>query len=251
MNRKTGVVSGVVAAAVAVIAAYGVATWGRADHGHTTGDAMVSTPVGANPSGAADTPAVATAGDGAQEADVDLSGTWRFDPSRSDMPRWGDRGGPRGARPDGPGMGGRRGGDVDGVRRGEGLDGGRRGGRDGDGGRRGRFGGRMPSLMEIHQDAGAVMLADSTGDPFVEIRYDGTAPESAPSPSEDGPRVVAGIWKGASLEVSRGGPGGMSITQSFSLADGGQTLVIHNHMPAAGERPAREFKRVYRRVAGS
>ena len=42
-----------------------------------------------------------------------------------------------------------------------------------------------------------------------------------------------------------------AITQRFSLEDDGQTLVIHHQQPAGGERPAREFKRVYRRVAGS
>ena len=121
----------------------------------------------------------------------------------------------------------------------------------------------MRSLLEIHEDTGAVTLADSTGEPFAEIRFDGTAPQSSqPSPSsmspesggptaERGPRVVAGHWHDGVLQVEREGRNGMKALQSFALADGGRTLVVRNQMPSRGDQPAREFKRVYRRVTGS
>jgi hypothetical protein len=186
----------------------------------------------------------------ASAASADLSGTWKLDLARSDAPRFGDRGrdgrgpgGPGGrgfgdGRPTGEGRrdwgGGPR--DSSGFRRGPGGPGGR-----------GRFGGRMPDLIEIHQDMGAVTIADSTGEPFAEIRFDGTAPET----SDEGPRVAAGTWKGNVLTVQREGRNGMKLTQTYALEDGGSTLVVASQVPAFGDRPARDFKRVYRRVSGS
>ena len=111
----------------------------------------------------------------------------------------------------------------------------------------------MPSLIEIHQDTGAVTLADSTGEPFAEIRFDGTAsPSDTPGGSTaERPRVAAGHWNGSVLQVEREGRNGIKSVQSFALQDGGQTLVVRNQMPSDGERPARDIKRVYRRVTGS
>ena len=193
-------------------------------------------------------PSASDAGEKKSGAAVDLSGTWRFDPEHSDLPMFGGRrGGPRGGM--GPGGGMRRGGGEGGG----GPEGWRRdSSRAGRGGGRGRLGGRLPNLIEISEDTGAVTIADSTGEPFAEIRFDGTAPKaSSDAPSEEGPRVVAGTWSKGVLRVDREGWNGMKLTQTFSLEDGGKTLVIRNPLPAFGDRPAREVKRVYRRVASS
>jgi hypothetical protein len=57
-----------------------------------------------------------------------------------------------------------------------------------------------------------------------------------------------GAWKNDRLHVVREGRRGR-ITETFSLEEGGRTLVIHTKMESDGHRPSREFKRVYRRMS--
>jgi hypothetical protein len=255
MTRRSGMILGLAVAALA--AGVAMTTVGRSSRhagpgassepqASAAGANRVADDVAERGSDAASGPA-----DGTEAHAADLSGLWRFDPAHSDMPRWGERGPGAGGRSGGPGFGqGPNGSERHGgERRGSGAPGGAAPGRDG--GPRGRLGGRMPSLIEIHQDTGAVTLADSTGQPFVEIRFDGVAPQTGGTTEDKGPRVVAGHWHDGVLQFEREGRNGMKAVQSFALEDHGRTLVVHSQMSSDGERPAREFKRVYRRVTGS
>jgi hypothetical protein len=60
--------------------------------------------------------------------------------------------------------------------------------------------------------------------------------------------TVAGQWNGQKLVVQRPGRDGMMLTQTYALENGGRTLVIRTTMPASGDHPARDFKRVYTKV---
>lgn len=153
----------------------------------------------------------------------DLSGEWRFDPSRSDRPDWG-KGRPAGAMREGT------------VRRREGPP-------PGDAkGDRPRRGPRLPSYLRIEQSPDLVRLIDSTGTTVAEISTD-----NSPSPTTG--REASwepGKWRGDRLEVERETPRGKA-TESFSLADGGQTLEITIQRSGGTMGPAK-FKRVYQRL---
>jgi hypothetical protein len=175
----------------------------------------------------------------------DLSGVWRFDPSKSDLPRRPDgMGGPGGPREGG----GWRGGGHEGGRMGAGSPGGpggegRPGGGEGGGMRRMR----LPDLFHVKQESNSLLIADSTGQAVEQIVTSGAA---KPAPSGDVAREI-GHWTGDQLKVERESPRGGAITEIFQLSNGGRTLVVRTTMPAMGDRPAREFKRVYVRQSGS
>jgi hypothetical protein len=172
----------------------------------------------------------------------DLSGEWRFDPSRSDHP---GRPGGEGGWSRGPRMGGRSGG---------GFPGGRRGGWGGGGGDRpeesgGTPGGRMarlPDLVRIEEGATYVRLADSTGTAIEEIATLGDDADTTSLPPEV-PRLI-GQWKGDRLEVKHDNGRGGKITETYSLEDKGRALVLKTKVEA---RRTFEFKRVYQKVDAS
>ena len=187
----------------------------------------------------------------------DLTGTWKFEPKRSDsMQR--PEGGPmeRGSR---GGMGGpvRMGGA--GEMRGGGRGPGGPGGPGGDAERGPRGGGpggpdgaarpaRLPDLMHVTMTATLVSFEDSTGKVLQEITtLAGAADRQAHAP---GAQVLSGEWKSDKLEIQRPGRGEMKVTEAITLEEKGALLVIRTAMPAFGDRPAREHKRVYRRVGG-
>jgi len=93
-----------------------------------------------------------------------------------------------------------------------------------------------------------VSIADSAGVPLEEILI-GTKVETPPEGMEDQKAVptFGGTWTKGKLEVVRKGRRG-SMTQSFSLEEHGRVLVLRTTMDARGDRPSREFKRVYRRT---
>ena len=64
------------------------------------------------------------------------------------------------------------------------------------------------------------------------------------------PPTIAGRWEADHLVVERTGWDGSRITQTWSLKDGGRTLVIRTQMPANDMRPARVIERVYQKVNG-
>jgi hypothetical protein len=204
---------------------------------------------------------------GTTDEAVDLTGYWRFDPSRSDVPQRpaGDREG-GGSRPDrgswgggggGGGMGGhgRRGGM--GGEGGGGMGGGGRGGMGG-GGRgdhaRGADSGsgaqsarplRLPNLMHVTQATSLVSFEDSTGAVIREVTTVSAAADTyLHSP---GAERVTGQWNGSQLVIQRPGWRGGTMTETLSLEDHGRSLVIRTAMKAEGDTPAREFKRVYRK----
>ena len=153
----------------------------------------------------------------------DLSGEWRFDPSRSDRPDWG-RGRPVGEkregmsrRPDGPPSGGK----TEQARRGP----------------------RLPSYLRIEQASDVVRLIDSTGTTLTEISTAGTKGTSS---SAQDRAWAAGKWKGDRLEVERDTPRGKA-TQTFSLTDDGRTLEVTMQRSGGSMGPAK-FKRVYQRL---
>jgi hypothetical protein len=178
----------------------------------------------------------------------DLTGTWRFEPKRSDSmqrpeggsmehgPRGGmgrgDRGpggpggnaerGPRGGGPGGPGGSG----PPDGTARPP----------------------RLPDLMHVTMTATLVSFEDSTGKVLQEITtLAGAADQQGHAP---GAQVLTGEWKSGQLEIQRPGRGEMKVTETITLEENGALLVIRTAMPAFGDRPARERKHVYRRVDG-
>lgn len=163
---------------------------------------------------------------------ADLSGQWQLDPSRSDLPggREGRGGGFRRRewnRPDG---------------------GAERGGMPGRGqGERPRpRGGRLPRMLRIEQAGDLVTIADSTGTTVQEIRI-GRAPGGT---ADEGVQQLAGRWHDGKLETERSTERG-SMVQTFSLDDGGRTLVVRTEMKSSDGGMSREFKRVYRKVSGS
>jgi len=240
----------------------------------------------AGAAGAAETTVTAGATGTAQVAKTtdaqqapDLTGTWKFEPKRSDsmqrpeggpMER-GSRGGMGGAvrmgGAGGMGGGGRGpggpGGDAERGPRGGGSGGpggdAERGPRGGDAERGPRGGGpggpdgaarpaRLPDLMHVTMTATLVSFEDSTGKVLQEITtLAGAADQQAHAP---GAQVLSGEWKSGKLEIQRPGRGEMKMTETITLEEKGALLVIRTSMPAFGDRPARERKRVYRRVDG-
>lgn len=196
---------------------------------------------------------------GAQPA-PDLTGTWKFEPKSSDSMQRPEGGRmERGSR-GGTGSAGRMGGagGRDGGGRGPGEPGGdaERGPRGGGSGGPGGPGGpdsmarppRLPDLMHVTMTATLVSFEDSTGKVLQEITtLAGAADRQGHAP---GAQVLSGEWKDGKLEMQRPGRGGTKVTETITLEENGALLVIRTAMPAAGDRPARERKRVYRRVGG-
>ena len=104
---------------------------------------------------------------------------------------------------------------------------------------------RLPERIRVEQGTGGVSIADSAGTPLETITIG--APGESPATESGAPRF-AGTWKDSRLQVVREGRRGR-ITQTFSLEEHGQRLVIQTKIESEGTRPSREFKRVYRRVS--
>ena len=207
---------------------------------------------------------VTSAQAGSPKPPPDLSGQWRLDPSRSDTPgRPSGGGGSRGPRMGGRGGGGfpGGGGGIPGGRGGGGRGGwGRRGGGGGEGGGEGgpgeaggpgggdaqRGGGqrmRLPDFMRIEQSEAFVTLEDSSGTALQEITTRGGSADTTSLPP-DVPRLL-GQWKKDQLEVKHEDARGGTITETYSIEDKGQSLVLKTKVEG---RRTLEFKRVYQRV---
>ena len=177
----------------------------------------------------------------------DMTGVWRLDAQRSDMPQ----------RP--PGGAGGWGGGGGGYGWGGGGGGGHHHEGGGDGGGGGRPPGgeasssdpghprpvRLPDLMHVTATATLVSVEDSTGAVLEEIAT--VSAEADTFAHAPGAPHIAGQWKGDKLIIERQGPRG-KVTETISLEDKGASLVFHTKMESSGDMPSREFKRVYRRV---
>jgi hypothetical protein len=182
----------------------------------------------------------AASGASQEKGPPDLSGEWRFDPTRSDRP--GSQGGRAGFGGERRFPGGRSGG-------GRGGWGGRAGtgdapDREGALARRGR-GAPLPDRIRIEQKAYSVRLEDSLG---VVLRSIETAEGAGAADASPESTQVEGRWNGSRLEVRREGPRGGSMVQSYSIEDHGRSLVIRTKVERGGGGRTMEFKRVYRKV---
>ena len=231
------------------------------------GLAVVASMIGAGPVGPARAEDV--------KQPPDLTGQWRLDPKRSDTMQRpsGDsesRGGGRGMRGPGGmgggGMGGRGGmGGGGGMGGRGGMGGGDMGGPGGMGGGRGGRGARpsgdaegpggatagtrpvrLPDLMHVTQTASVVSFEDSSGTVLQEITTLGGAKDTLSHAPKA--QVLTGEWKSDKLQVQRPGRGEMKMTETLTLEDKGDLLVIRTKIESSGDLPAREFKRAYRRV---
>jgi hypothetical protein len=197
---------------------------------------------------------VTTATAGKAKQPPDLSGQWRLDPSRSELPRprgdrgaWRGRGGAGGPRGRG-GFPGDRGGLPSGRR---GDWGGPRGGDEGRGPADSARAGaarapRLPQWIQIKETPDHVTISDSTGMALLDVVT--RAKEGATEESSSAVLLLDGKWKGDRLEVARTGPRGGKVTEEYRLEDRGRTLVIETRIEPGGGRPAMSFKRVYSRV---
>lgn len=187
------------------------------------------------------------AGNAGGKTPPDMSGAWSLDRSQGDRPGMRNGNGPP---PDGePGDRGPRpeGGSGERVRRSEGGPGGREPGPDGPrGDRPGRRPGRLPEAFSVAQATDRVELRDSTGVVIRRILL-GVKGEVAPQDSS-GVEQVAGTWQGADLVVVTPRPRGGPVTETYQVSADGKALSITTHIDASGDRPARDFTRVYRKV---
>lgn len=167
------------------------------------------------------------------KAGTDFSGWWSLDAAKSDTP---GTGGPGENRGEG-GLSGRRRGGFGGSRP-QGDEGGGRGGRPV----------RLPSRIHIRQDLGTVSIADSIGAPVEEIVIGRKVEGVGGMEDEKAVPTFAGVWSKGALEVERKGRRGTMKT-TITLEEDGRDLVFRTSMPAREARPAREFKRVYRRTS--
>jgi hypothetical protein len=184
---------------------------------------------------------MAAAGDKDQKPD--MTGEWRLDAQHSDMPQRPPGGGGGGGGYGGGGWGGG----------GHHHEGGGGGGRP-PGGEASASGGpsarpvRLPDLMHVTMTPELVSFEDSTGTVLQEVATVSAAADTfvhAP-----GAMHIPGEWKGDKLVIEREGPRG-KVTETISLEDKGATLVLKTRMESSGDMPAREFKRVYRKVTAS
>jgi hypothetical protein len=105
---------------------------------------------------------------------------------------------------------------------------------------------RLPDLMHVTQMPSIVSFEDSTGTVLQEITTLGGAKDTlAHAPRA---QVLTGEWKSDTLQVQRPSPGKMKMTETLTLEDKGDLLVIRTKIESSGDLPAREFKRAYRRV---
>jgi hypothetical protein len=105
---------------------------------------------------------------------------------------------------------------------------------------------RLPDLMHVTQTASVVSFEDSNGTVLREITTLGGAKDTLSHAPRA--RVLTGEWKSGTLQVLRPGRGEMKMTDTLTLEEKGDLLVIHTKIESSGDLPAREFKRAYRRV---
>jgi hypothetical protein len=106
----------------------------------------------------------------------------------------------------------------------------------------------LPDLLRVTQTEQFLCFADSAGAVKQEIvlptRESGSLPHTA------GARVFQGKWKGKKLEARFTERGGMKLTQTMTLAEQGEVLVVRSKTASSGDMPSRVDKVYYRRARG-
>ncbi len=170
----------------------------------------------------------------------DLSGTWRFDPSRSDAPpAWGGGGHGGGGHGGGGhgGGGGGWGGHHGGYHGGGGYGGGPEG--SSESGQAHARPMRLPDILRIEEQPEYVVLEDSTGADLMQIVIGDGKVTSNPAAAV---LRAQGEWKKDQLEAKHEDDRGFKITQTYALEDKGRTLEITTKIEG---RRSFEGKRVY------
>jgi hypothetical protein len=179
----------------------------------------------------------------------DLAGRWRLDRELTNSMRslggeregqgpGGGGGGGRGGPPGGGFGGGGPGGPPDGA-----------GGAPSQGGRKSGAGpspSALPDLVRVAQTEQVLSFADSAGTVRQEIALPTREPGAVAHAV--GARVFKGKWKGKKLEAQFTEPGGMKLTQTMTLAERGEVLVVTSKMGSSGGMPPREDRIYYRRA---
>jgi hypothetical protein len=105
---------------------------------------------------------------------------------------------------------------------------------------------RLPDVMHVTQTASIVSFEDSSGTVLREITTLGGAKDTLSHAPKA--QVLTGEWRSGTLQVQRPGRGERKMTETITLEEKGDLLVIHTKIESSGDLPAREFKRAYRRV---
>jgi hypothetical protein len=100
--------------------------------------------------------------------------------------------------------------------------------------------------MRVTQSEQVLCFVDSAGAVRQEIALPTREPGAVSHAA--GARVLQGRWKGKKLEASFTERGGMKLTQTMTLAERGEVLVVRSKLGAAGDMPAREDRIYYRRA---
>jgi hypothetical protein len=102
---------------------------------------------------------------------------------------------------------------------------------------------RLPDVLRIEQSEAFVTLEDSSGTAIQEITTRGGSADTTSLPPDV--QRLLGQWKKDQLEVKHEDARGGTITETYSLEDKGQSLVLKTKIEG---RRTFEFKRVYERV---
>ena len=192
---------------------------------------------------------LAARAENAGAARPDLSGHWVLNAQKSTLPQPGDRGAGRFGR----GTSGDAG-SGGGMPRVRGSGGGRRwpgaggGGdaQDGDRGGQPGFGGRAGLPAEFVVELGDSDLTVSVrGLAVRRLEFGAVRPQAAPG---DTVPTLAAHWQGARLVSEMESRRGGAVEESWELSPDAGELVVTTRLPAIGERPGMQIKRVYERA---
>jgi len=189
-----------------------------------------------------------------QAAHTDFSGHWVLNEKASEMPHFGG-----GRAGEGGGMRGGEGGGWGAHGGGHGNWGGGGGGAEahGGGGAEAHGGGRggmmLPNDMVVEQSDEALTVSVrglavrklALGE-VKEAPANGQV--SAPSGQADAPQLIAAHWDKARVVSQMPGRRGGTVDETWDLSKDGKQLVVKTQLPAMGDRPAFEIKRVYDRA---
>jgi hypothetical protein len=111
--------------------------------------------------------------------------------------------------------------------------------------------GRIPDLFTLNPTQAGLEIADSTK-AVVERIVISDSTQVQPVDANGVPQL-RGAWQGQDLQVEAATPNGGKVTQTYTLADDGNTLKITTTFEGVGndQNRAPTFTRVYQRVSGS
>lgn len=165
-------------------------------------------------------------------AHPDLSGHWVLNEKASEMPHFG-------GGHDGPGGGH------------GGPGGGRHGNRGGGDGSRPEVRSSMmlpnDMVVELYDDT---LMVSERGLAVRKLAFGGgkDALKAASGAQAGGPEVIAAHWDKSRVVSQVPGRRGGTVSETWELSKDGQQLVVKTELPAMGDRPGVEIKRVYDRA---